>query len=43
MDEEEVFVVVAARAPRPDLGLVFGADQDLDLEQGRASFVLPTD
>ena len=32
VDEEEVFVMVAARAPRPDLGLVFGADQDLDLE-----------
>ncbi len=32
VDEEEVFVMVAARAPCPDLGLVFGADQDLDLE-----------
>ena len=43
VDEEEVFVMVAARAQRPDLGLVFGADQDLDLEQGRTSFVLPAD
>ncbi len=43
VDEEEVFVMVAAQAPHSDLGLVFGADQDLDLEQGRASFVLPAD
>ncbi len=26
VDEEEVFVMVAAQAPHPDLGLVFGAD-----------------
>ena len=31
VDEEEVFVMVAAQAQHPDLGLVFGANQDLDL------------
>ncbi len=43
VDKVEVFVMVAAQAPHPDLGLVFGADQDLDLERGWASFVLPAD
>jgi hypothetical protein len=43
VDEEEVFVMIAARAQCPDLGLVFGADQDLDLEQGQAPSVLPVD
>ncbi len=43
VDEEEVFVMVAVQAPRPDLGLVFGVDRDLDLERGRASFILLAD
>jgi hypothetical protein len=40
VDGGEVFDGVAARALHPDLRWDLGAEQDLDLEQGRTSFVL---
>ncbi len=43
MDGGEVFDGVAARALHPVLRWDLGAEQDLDLEQGRTMFVLHTE